>query len=87
MVRPSYCLSLFLTIFSAGIGRTGTFIALDIQTFVGESRGYVDIFGCVRTLRQQRINMVQTPVSCLTLSEQSCSTFNIVNCIDTYSVL
>ena len=49
--------------FSAGIGRTGTFIALDILTFEGEARGFIDIFGCVATIRYQRVNLVQTPVS------------------------
>ena len=49
--------------FSAGIGRTGTFVALDILTFEGEDRGYIDIFGCVATIRSQRVNLVQTPVS------------------------
>jgi len=45
---------------SAGIGRTGTFIALDILTEQGEELGYVDPFGCVNTLRNQRVSMVQT---------------------------
>ena len=49
--------------FSAGIGRTGTFIVLDMLTYEGEDRGSIDIFGCVATLRSQRCNMVQTPVS------------------------
>lgn len=49
--------------FSAGIGRTGTFIALDLLTFKGEALGYVDIFGCLTDLRSQRVNLVQTPVS------------------------
>ena len=48
--------------FSAGIGRTGTFIALDMLTFEGEDKGSVDIFGCVAALRSQRCNMVQTKV-------------------------
>ena len=32
-------------------------------TFEGEDRGSVDIFGSVVSLRNQRCNMVQTPVS------------------------
>jgi len=47
---------------SAGIGRTGTFIALDILTKQGETSGYVDPVGCVTMLRNQRTNMVQTKV-------------------------
>ena len=48
---------------SAGIGRTGTFIALEILTDQGETLGYVDPFGCVTTLRNQRVSMVQTKVN------------------------
>ena len=55
--------SFFYYYCSAGIGRTGTFIVLDILTFEGENRGSVDIFGSVVSLRNQRCNMVQTPVS------------------------
>ena len=52
--------------FSAGIGRTGTFIVLDMLTYKGEDRGSVDIFGPVAGIRYQRCNMVQTPVfTCL----------------------
>ena len=50
-------------IFSAGVGRTGTFIALDILTEQGQTLDYVDPFGCVTTLRNQRVSMVQTKAS------------------------
>ncbi|KAH3712247.1 hypothetical protein DPMN_071934 [Dreissena polymorpha] len=45
---------------SAGIGRTGTYIAIDILTKEGESERAVDIAGCVLNMRQNRPNMVQT---------------------------
>ncbi|XP_053400252.1 receptor-type tyrosine-protein phosphatase mu-like [Mercenaria mercenaria] len=45
---------------SAGVGRTGTFIALDILYDQGKDKGFVDVFGCVRDLRDQRVSMVQT---------------------------
>ncbi|XP_062581698.1 uncharacterized protein LOC134243463 [Saccostrea cucullata] len=45
---------------SAGIGRTGTFIALDYLIQQAKESQYVDVFGCVETLRRQRVNMVQT---------------------------
>lgn len=45
---------------SAGIGRTGTFIALDQLIFCGKLKAYVDIYSCVENLRSQRVNMVQT---------------------------
>ena len=44
------------------MGRTGTFIALDVLTDQGKALGYVDIAGAIHTLRRQRINMVQTLV-------------------------
>ncbi|XP_053386938.1 multiple epidermal growth factor-like domains protein 11 [Mercenaria mercenaria] len=45
---------------SAGIGRTGTYIALDSLTEEGEAEGGVDIYAFVRNMREQRVNMVQT---------------------------
>ncbi|XP_021354755.1 receptor-type tyrosine-protein phosphatase T-like, partial [Mizuhopecten yessoensis] len=45
---------------SAGIGRTGTFIALDALLDYGKESGMVDIIGYIRTMRKDRINMVQT---------------------------
>ncbi|XP_052764503.1 protein draper-like isoform X2 [Mya arenaria] len=45
---------------SAGVGRTGTYIALDILTKEGEAEKAIDIPGCVHKMRQNRPNMVQT---------------------------
>ncbi|XP_042660810.1 receptor-type tyrosine-protein phosphatase kappa [Tyto alba] len=45
---------------SAGIGRTGTFIALDFLLKMGKAEGKVDVFQCVQRLREQRVSMVQT---------------------------
>ncbi|NXA06434.1 PTPRU phosphatase, partial [Sapayoa aenigma] len=45
---------------SAGIGRTGTFIALDFLLKMGKSEYKVDVFHCVQQLREQRVSMVQT---------------------------
>ncbi|XP_052765028.1 receptor-type tyrosine-protein phosphatase kappa-like [Mya arenaria] len=45
---------------SSGVGRTGTFIALDILTKEGEAEGAIDIPGCVINMRQNRPNMIQT---------------------------
>ena len=53
---------MFCVFFSAGIGRTGTYIALDILIEQGKQLGYVDVAACVATLRRQRVNMIQNLV-------------------------
>jgi protein tyrosine phosphatase len=42
-----------LTVYSAGIGRTGTFIALDALYEHGQERGYVDIMEYVQRMRKE----------------------------------
>ena len=48
---------------SAGVGRTGTFIAVDLALEQARKEGVVDIAGIVNRLRQQKMKMVQTLVS------------------------
>uniref|UniRef100_A0A3P8U601 protein-tyrosine-phosphatase n=1 Tax=Amphiprion percula TaxID=161767 RepID=A0A3P8U601_AMPPE len=45
---------------SAGVGRTGTFIALDWVLQQLDSKGTIDLYGCVFDLRLHRQHMVQT---------------------------
>ncbi|XP_026182331.1 receptor-type tyrosine-protein phosphatase beta-like [Mastacembelus armatus] len=45
---------------SAGVGRTGTFIALDRVLQQLDSKGIIDLYGCVFDLRLHRHHMVQT---------------------------
>lgn len=52
---------------SAGAGRTGCFIVIDIMLDMAEREGVVDIYNCVRELRSRRVNMVQTEVLYLAL--------------------
>ena len=47
---------------SAGVGRTGTFIAIDLALEQAKKEGVMDIAGIVNRLRQQRMKMVQTLV-------------------------
>ena len=55
-----YCITY---LYSAGIGRTGTFIALDALYEHGQETGYVDIMEYVQRMRKDRMNMIQTKVS------------------------
>lgn len=47
---------------SAGVGRTGTFVALDRALQQLDSKGFVDLYGCVFDQRLHRQHMVQTEV-------------------------
>jgi protein tyrosine phosphatase len=59
--------------YSAGIGRTGTYIALDAFLEEGRTTGYVNIAKFVMKMRYSRMNMIQTPVS-KTLYCRTCHT-------------
>ena len=50
---------------SAGVGRTGTFIVIDIEMQRIEAEGAVDVYGCLKKLRNRNVLMVQTLVSVL----------------------
>ena len=58
-------IDVLLYLFSAGVGRTGTFIAIDALYEHGQKTGYIDIMEYVQMMRKDRMNMIQTKVSFL----------------------
>ena len=51
-----------ITVCSAGVGRTGTYIALDMLLRQAEAEGVVNVPDTVNRLREGRVNMVQNQV-------------------------
>lgn len=45
---------------SAGVGRTGTFIAIDMNMDQAEKTGTIDVLGTMNNMRRQRSTVVQT---------------------------
>lgn len=60
---------LFLT--SAGVGRTGTFIALGSLLQHVKDHDWIDIFGLSCEMRQHRNHMIQTEVGPMTYHTHS----------------
>lgn len=60
--RVRQCFSCALCALSAGVGRSGTFIALDRLLQQMKQEKVVDMFGVVYTLRMNRYQMIQTLV-------------------------
>lgn len=54
---------------SAGVGRTGTFIALDALFKYGKNNGEIDICEYVKIMREKRMNMIQTKDQYITVYE------------------
>ena len=65
------------TPFSAGVGRTGTFITLDAMMERLKERDDLNIFEFVNEMRTRRKQMVQTMVSLSILNISLC----FINCI------
>ena len=61
-----------LLVFSAGVGRTGVFIALTNLIERLKTEAVVDVYQAVKRLRQQRTAMVQTKVGRLRITGMQC---------------
>ena len=62
MVHSCVLTFMYVHTYSAGVGRTGTFICIDIVLEQVKKENKVDIAGTINKLRHQRMKMVQTPV-------------------------
>lgn len=64
-----------LYFFSAGIGRTGTYIAIDVLYEAGKIDKKINIAEYVKKMRQNWMNMVQTYVSYNDVHSITCNWF------------
>lgn len=52
-----------ISVSSAGIGRTGTYIAIDALSEAGKTQKKINIAEYIKKMRRNRMNMVQTYVN------------------------
>ena len=73
---------------SAGVGRTGTLIALDILMDQARRRRAVDVLGTVVKIRKYRAGMVQTEVN-ICIIALSCKSYhcNFIICVCRSSII
>lgn len=55
-------------VYSAGVGRTGTYISLETLLKQAKAKGFVDAYTCVSEMRERRPCMIQTLVNMLLIS-------------------
>lgn len=64
--------------FSAGIGRTGTYIAIDVLSETGKMHNKINIAEYVKKMRRNRMNMVQTYVIIDNIHNKFSTTINMI---------
>ena len=52
----------YVCTYSAGIGRTGTFLAIDYLLQQAKKDGIIDVYHYTSVMRKSRVNMIQTLV-------------------------
>ena len=74
--------------FSAGVGRTGTYITLDTMLERMQHVDNVNVYECVKNMRARRVFMVQTQVSHNGIEDDlACLLYCIdVMCVHVYTV-
>jgi len=77
---------MFLPCCSGGVGRTGTFIALDSLLDMGQAEGKVDIFTFACHLRTERMDMIETYASIVHLVCHYLLTFQFIKVYDGYLI-
>ena len=65
--------------YSAGIGRTGTYIALDALYKGGKTTGKINVAEYVKVMRSNRMTMVQTYVSLMMILNDIHVTFSFLS--------
>ncbi|XP_069110856.1 receptor-type tyrosine-protein phosphatase alpha-like [Argopecten irradians] len=74
---------------SAGIGRTGTFLALDALLEYGKASDRIDVMHYVKTMRKDRVNMIQTLEQYIAVHQLLIEAFDMPDTLipkDTYHV-
>ena len=66
---------------SAGVGRTGTFVMLDVMMDRLKAEESINVYEVLRQLRSKRMYMVQTQVSQSLIFNTVCVTVYLMLCI------